>query len=163
MKSLLKKLSRKLCRYGFCIGLLVGMVLPTSAATPTYGHGYLNGVGNLSVYIDYNSGVGYWQTYIDNAVNNWMYTGWSNPIYMNYVTSNYGSNMDFHQVTNAYFAIDAIGPSYVSYYQWGGQSVSPGNAGYNWTEVNINDDYFRQSTFINFMAQQVVSRSVDQL
>ncbi len=70
MKSLLKKLSRKLCRYGFCIGLLVGMVLPTSAATPTYGHGYLNGVGNLSVYIDYNSGVGYWQTYIDNAVNN---------------------------------------------------------------------------------------------
>jgi len=151
---------RGIIKFGICLGLLASMVLPANAATPTYGHGYVNGVGNLTVYLDYSSGVGYWQTYINNAVNNWMYTGWSNPIYMTFVSSNYGSNLDFHQVTNSAFAIDAIGPAFVTYWQTGGQEVWAGNANWNWAEININGDYFSQASFTNFMAQQVVSRYV---
>ena len=73
------------------------------AATPIYGYQYINGVGNVTVWLDYSSGVGYWQSYITNAVNNWMYPGWSNPIYMNFVSSNYGSNMDFYLRNDAFF------------------------------------------------------------
>lgn len=55
-------------------------------------------MGNITIYIDYASGAGYWSTYIRGGANNWMYpgSGMENPIYIKFVESSYGSNMDFY-------------------------------------------------------------------
>lgn len=64
------------------IALSLSPVSSAYASTPTLGHEYQNGVGNIAAWLDYSSGVGYWSSYITDAADNWMYPGWSNPIYV---------------------------------------------------------------------------------
>lgn len=67
---------------------------------PLIGGKLSRGVGNVTIYIDSASGASYWQTYMQAAANNWMYTGWDNPIYIQFVSSNYGSTIDFYCANN---------------------------------------------------------------
>lgn len=129
----------------------------TYAVTPMIGHKYVNGVSNVSVWINYASGVGYWQTYITSGMNNWMYPGWSNPIYMNTVSSNYGSMMDFHMSYNSYYPPGTTIYANTELYQNGGtQVVSPWPVDWNYAEIRINNDTFSLPSFTNAMAQGTV-------
>lgn len=147
---------------GAVVAIAALCLFPTNsafAATPTFGYKYQNGVGNLTAWINYSSGVGYWQTYINGATNNWMYPGWSNPIYINYASSNYGSNLDFHQNYNAYFGDPSI-IAWTQFYNSGGAQISPSSSNWYYAEVHINDDYYRKPSFTNSQAQGTTTHEV---
>ncbi len=137
--------------------LCFALTANTHAVTPMIGHKYVNGVSNVSVWINYASGVGYWSTYITGGINNWMYTGWSNPIYMNVVSSNYGSMMDFHLSYDSYYP-----PTWVVYANTelylnsGSQVFDPWPVNWNYAEIRINNDKFSLSSFSNAAAQGTV-------
>lgn len=123
----------------------------TYAATPTFGHKYVNGVGNIAIWLDYSSGVGYWQSYITNAANNWMYPGWSNPIYTHFVSSNYGSNMDFYLRYNSFWGGSGI-LAETRFYNSGGSRVYPDSSNWSFVNIYINDDSYKLPYITNDMA-----------
>jgi len=128
-------------------------VTNTYAATPTFGHKYQNGVGNVTAWLNYNSGVGYWQSYITNGANNWMYPGWSNPIYITFVSSNYGSNMDFHRNNDAYFGGGMNIYAWTQFYSSNGTQISPTASNWYYTEIHINHDMYSSPNFTNTQAK----------
>ena len=147
---------------GAVVAITALCLFPTSsafAATPTLGKKYQNGVGNLHAWINYGSGVGYWQTFINGATNNWMYTGWANPVYINYVSSNYGSNLDFHQNYNAYFGDPNI-IAWTQFYNSSGSQINPASSNWFYAEVHINDDFYRRPSFTNSQAQGTTTHEV---
>lgn len=122
------------------------------AATPIYGYQNINGVGNVTVWLDYSSGVGYWQSYITNAANNWMYPGWSNPIYMNFVSNNYGSNMDFYLRNDAFWGGSMNVLAETRFFVNGGAQVYPWSSNWNYSEIYINHDVYSLPNVTNDMA-----------
>lgn len=64
------------------------------AYNPLLGGKLINGVGNVCYTV--NGGAANYTWYINDAANNWMYTGWDNPIYMTPVSSTYGSTIDIY-------------------------------------------------------------------
>lgn len=151
----------------FLIALMaVSHILIVSAAdTPTkpYGtHKYYKGVGNVTVYIDYASGAGYWENFIKVGVNNWMYTGHgANPIYMKYVSSNNGSTMDIYTKKNSYWAKKGLGNNILAetlHYDSNSKYFNPKATVKNWvwTEIYINDDNFRKSSFSDEQAKGTI-------
>jgi hypothetical protein len=123
------------------------------ATTPTFGHVYQNGVGNVSAWLNTASGVGYWSTYITGGANNWMYPGWSNPIYINFVSSNYGSTMDFHLNYSSYFLGGYNTLAQTKFFNSSGVEISPTSANWAYAEIHINDDAYRNPGFTNAQAQ----------
>lgn len=122
-----------------------------NAATPTYGHRYSLGVGNVTVWLNYASGVGNWESYIVNAANNWMYPGWDNPIYMNFVSSNNGSMMDFHLNSSSYFQSSSI-IAQTEFYNNGPTGVNQWYSNWDFTEIHINNDQYSSPSFSNDQA-----------
>ncbi len=106
-----------------------------------------------------------WENYITQGVNGWMYTGWNNPIYMNYVSSNVGSNMDFHAAT-----YNSKWPNMPSWYHvyaetnhflGNGTNINTGSQGipvssWYYTEIYINNDEFLLDSFSNAKAQGTI-------
>lgn len=123
------------------------------AATPAFGYKYQNGVGNVTAWLNYASGVGYWQSYITGGANNWMYPGWSNPIYINFVGSNYGSTMDFHRNNDAYFGGTMNIYAWTQFYSSTGVQISPYSSNWYYTEIHINHDMYSSPGFTNAQAQ----------
>lgn len=134
--------------------LAVAPATVANAYTPSFlGHKYVGGsVADVTVWINYNSGVGYWETYINGGINNWMYTGWANDIYMRKVSSNYGSKMDFHQNSDAYFGAGQGVLAQTEFFSSSG-SISPWNSDWTYAEVHINNDMYRRPSFTNEQAQ----------
>lgn len=125
-------------------------------ATPTFGtNRYYNGVGNITVYIDGPSGASYWVNFIKNAANNWMYTGvGANPIYIKFVSSKSGSLMDFYAKKSSYWTAQGTGNGILAetlFYDINNNYFSPITHKKNWvwTEIYINDDNFKKSSFSN--------------
>lgn len=61
-----------------CITILASSLIGVKTANtepPALGGRMINGIGNVTVYIDSGSGATYWQRLIKDAVHNWMYTG----------------------------------------------------------------------------------------
>ena len=150
---------------GAVVAIAALCLFPTSsafAATPLFGYKYQNGVGSINAWINYGSGVGYWQTYINGATNNWMYTGWANPVYINYVSSNYGSNLDFHQNDNAYFMSPpgTVTLAWTRFFNGSGIEIYPWNANWYYAEVHINNDAYRDPGFSNSQAQGTTTHEV---
>ena len=154
-----------------CICLLALLLAIThinvvsAANTPTqpYGkHKYYKGVCNVTVYIDYASGAGYWENFIKVAVNNWMYTGHgANPIYMKYVSSNNGSTMDIYTKKNSYWVSKGLGNSILAetlHYDSNWKYFNPKATVKNWvwTQIYINDDNFRKSSFSDEQAKGTI-------
>jgi hypothetical protein len=141
----------------FSVAILsLGSATSTFAITPTFGHRYQNGVGNVSAWLNTASGVGYWSTYITGGANNWMYPGWSNPIYINFVGSNYGSMMDFHQNNDAYWGGGMTVLAETKFFNSGGGQIGPTSANWAYAEIHINNDTFRSPSFSNAQAQGTV-------
>lgn len=131
-------------------------LFPTTSAfavTPMYGHKYVNGVGSVAVWLDYGSGVGYWSSYITNAANNWMYpgSGMSNPIYMNFVSSNYGSNMDFYLRYNDFWGEPGV-LAETKFYVNGPTQVNQWTTNWNFTNIYINHDSYSLPQITNDQA-----------
>lgn len=136
------------------VGSLVLVLVPAAvanAATPIYGHKYNSGVGNVTVWLNYASGVGNWESYITNAVNNWMYPGWDNPIYINYVSSNVGSRMDFHLNSSSYFSSSSV-IAQTEFYLDGPYAANPWAQNWDFTEIHINNDQYSSPSITNEMA-----------
>lgn len=77
------KIPSKVVMVSVAIGiafLSLASVTSASAATPRFGKKYQGGVANTTVWLNYSSGVGYWESFIVLAANNWKSPGWSNPI-----------------------------------------------------------------------------------
>lgn len=125
-----------------------------NSQTPTFEKNLVNGVGNVSVYLDYNSGIGFWESFIVTAVNNWMYTGWANPIYMNFVSSNVGSTIDVFRQEKSYW--ESSGNygvlAQTKFYRSGGTIINPNNENWKYAEIHINHDEFRKPSFSNDQA-----------
>ena len=159
----------KICKNSFAIFLTIILFASNpyyayadNAPTTYFGSNlkYTNGVGNLTAWINYSSGAGYWESFITAAANNWMYTGWANPIYITFVSSNYGSNMDFHSNDNNYF-INQGAPSgtlaVTRNFLVDDTNVNTSFGGiptqsWYYAEIHINDDTFMLDTFSNAAA-----------
>lgn len=137
------------------LALLVAMgmvLLPATsahAATPTFGYRYQNGVGNVTAWLNYSSGVGNWQYFITNAAQNWMYPGWDNPIYISFTSSNLGSTLDFHQHNDAYFGGGMNVLAWTSFFSSTGGSVDPSYSNWAYAEVHINNDVYSSAGTTN--------------
>lgn len=139
------------------LALCLFPVSSASAVTPMIGHKYINGVGNVPVWVHTADGVGYWQTYINGGVNNWMYTGWSNPIYMTFVSSNYGSMMDFHLSHDSYYPKGDVSYANTELYRADSTQIfNPWPDNWAFAEIRINNDKFTLPSFSNAAAQGTV-------
>lgn len=130
--------------------------------TPVYAnHKLINGVGNVTIYLNYASGIGYWESYISNAVNNWMYTGWANPIYINFVSSNYGSTIDIYRESDSYWPNypDEIAAS-TEMYSSSSTAMNPLNGNWLYCEIHVNHDKLIQNTVSDFEAQFVMTHEM---
>jgi len=150
------RVSRLVLAFFSIVVLCLAPVSRAFAITPTFGHKYQNGVGNVTAWLNYGSGVGYWSTYITGGANNWMYPGWSNPIYINFVSSNYGSTMDFHQNNDAYWGGGMTILAETKMFNSSGGQISPTSANWAYAEIHINNDTFRLPSFTNAQAQGTV-------
>ena len=130
---------------------------------------YSNGVGNITIWLDYSSGVGTWETYINSSANNWMYTGWDNPIYLTFVSSNYGSNMDFHSHNGSWFVTNTGSADVFAltlFFSSSGGSLmgsSGPTASWYYSEIHINDDAFSDDNFPNEGAHELCGMKWDTL
>ena len=126
--------------------------------TPVFGYKLTNGVSNVTVYIDSASGAGYWETYITSSANNWMYTGWDNPIYIQFVSSNYGSTFDIYAKPNTYWTNQGnYGVAAQTIHRSpNATAVSPSHNNWLYADIYINDDAFRSDSFTNTMAHGTV-------
>lgn len=133
--------------------LSLAPVANVSAATPYYGKKFQNGVGNISVWLDYSSGVGYWQSFITLAANNWMYTGvGANPIYINFVGSNNGSNIDFYRRNNSFWSNSGI-LAETRFYLFSGSQIVPTSSNWYYTNIYINHDEYSKPSFTDEQAR----------
>ena len=147
------------------IAIVSSLLSNVYSETRDYGGELQNGVTNICVYLDYDSGVGYWETYIQQAVNNWMHTGWSNPIYMTFVNSSYGSTLDFYAQDNSLFNVpsDYVIFAETRFFASNNNRVYPDvNNAVNWkfAQIHINDDNFRLSEFTSAMAGGTVRHEI---
>lgn len=79
----------------FTLALLFTIgTMTINAYNPLAGGKLSRGVGNVCYTV--NGGARNYITYINQAANNWVYTGWDNPIYMTAVSSNYGTAIDIY-------------------------------------------------------------------
>ncbi|MCD4850244.1 matrixin family metalloprotease [Arthrobacter sp. AK01] len=132
--------------------VMIMIMLPATsahAATPTFGHRYQNGVGNVTAWLNYSSGVGNWEHLIKGAANNWMYPGWSNPIYISFVGSNIGSTMDFHQHNDAYFGGGMNVLAWTSFFSATGGTIYPESSNWTYAEVHINNSVYSLASTSN--------------
>jgi len=131
---------------------MIMVILPATsaqAATPTFGYRYQNGVGNITAWLNYSSGVGDWEHLITGAANNWMYPGWDNPIYVSFVGSNVGSTMDFHQHNDAYFGGGMNTLAHTSFFSATGGAINPASSNWTYAEVHINDSVYSSASVSN--------------
>ncbi len=121
---------------------------------------YQNGVGNVTIYIDSASGATYWETYITKGANNWMYpgSGMSNPIYIKFVSSSYGSNMDFFAKKKTYWDATVRNSILAETQHFDGSDNRIYGAVKDWyyARIYINDDNFRKSSFTDEQAQGTI-------
>lgn len=121
---------------------------------------YQNGLGNVTIYIDSASGANYWETYITKGANNWMYpgSGMSNPIYIKFVSSSYGSNMDFFAKKKIYWDATVRNGILAETQHFDGSDNRIYGAVKDWyyARIYINDDNFCQISFTNEQAQGTI-------
>lgn len=146
----------KSLKYFLSIGIILASVVfgpPASAMTPHFnGHKFQNGVRNLTAWLNYSSGVGYWEWFITSAVNNWMYTGvGANPIYVTYVSSNNGSNLDFHRKNNSFWG-DSTTLAETRFFLRNNQRINPMTSNWFYAEIYINHDTYSNPNFSNDQA-----------
>lgn len=125
--------------YLIIFSIIIFMILAydVSAMTPTFPNEirFSRGVGNTCYWIS-NTASNYGSE-INSAANNWMYTGWDNPIYMTAVSSNYATHMDFYGV-HLGSASDVL--AYTLFFNDYGMEISSqnGNTNYFYTEIWLN-------------------------
>lgn len=136
---------------------LLGLVGKSAfAMTPYFGKKFQNGVGNVAVWLDYGSGVGYWEAFITFATNNWMYTGvGANPIYINFVGSNNGSNIDFYRRGNGFWSVSGV-LAETRFYLISGAQISPTDSNWYYTNIYINHDNFSDPNFSDDQARGTI-------
>ena len=82
----------------------------------------------------------------------------SNPIYIKFVSSNYGSNMDFYSKKKTYWN-SSIRDSILAETQHFDNSenlVKNGERNWYYAKILINDDKFRENSFTNEQAQGTI-------
>lgn len=123
--------------------LILGTSETILAMTPTFPNDarFTRGVDNTCYYID-SSATGYTSA-INSAANNWMYTGWDNPIYMTAVSSNYATHIDFYgKSQNSELGLIWGAYGFTSFWDDNGNAIannaSSPTRNYFYTEVNFN-------------------------
>lgn len=113
------------------------------AMTPTFPNNarFTRGVGNTCYFVD-QSASGYLSS-INAAVQNWMYTGWDNPIYMNVVSSNYATHIDFYgKNQNSELGLIWGAYGFTSFWDANGNAIANNAAApttnYFYTEIKFN-------------------------
>lgn len=154
----MKKIGKKVTIIALVL-LFNSLALPTqvdaAAISPRLGGKYAQGVSNITVWLNYSSGIGFWEDFIVVGVNNWRNPGWSNKIKMTVVSSNAGSNIDFHRQNNSFWPLSGI-LAETRHFQWGSLQVNPRISNWNFTEIHINHDTFRNSNFSNEAARGTI-------
>lgn len=157
---MLKKII-KLCLLAFAsLFICTTNVFASDGEPPLLPGKYQNGVGNVTIYIDSASGANYWETYISGGANNWMYPGssMSNPIYIKFVSSNYGSNMDFYAKKKTFWDATVRNTILAQTIHYDGSDNEIYGAKKDWyyAKIYINDDNFRKDSFSNSQAQGTI-------
>lgn len=146
--------------YSIILFILSTNILADNSETPLFTGSYQNGAGNITIYIDDDSGASYWEAYIKTGANNWMYPGseMSNAIYIKFVSSNYGSNMDFYSKTKTYWSASIRDRVLAETLHFDSSENQVQNHDKNWyyAKILINDDNFKKSSFSNENAQGTI-------
>ncbi len=146
MNSLKKKVINSLCLLIF-FNLFISNI-SASTPTPVFGGKYSRGVSRVSAYIHTDSKSQYWTSFITTASNNWMYTGWDNPIYVVYASSNVGTMMDIYAKNDSFWPISGV-LGETRHYTSTGVRMSPVNGNWYYADIFINDYEFRKTSFTN--------------
>lgn len=98
--------------------------------------------GVKKMYYTINGTATNYSTGIKAAANNWVWTGYDNPVYLNLVTSTYATDLDFYAT---YKNNNEIGVTY--FYNSAGRDVSPIYSNWYFAEVYMNTKYGSASYF----------------
>lgn len=149
---------------GWTTVLLLGATVNISAATnvyypptPTYTYQLNGGMGNIKVYLDYASGVGAWEPYITQAAHDWMYTGWGNPIYITFVSSNSASQIDVHADDGSHWEGVGGGVFASTTLRKNGNEVDGDVENWNYADIYLNDPVLRSDDVSNFNCQGTIT------
>lgn len=110
---------------------------------PVVGSTLERGVGNVTYTV--SSGSSAFTSIINDAANNWVYTGWANPINMTAVSSSVGSTIDIYAYTNSTDGMYA----YTTFWIRGSKQLTINEISYTqwfYNEVNINKGTSTSST-----------------
>ncbi len=130
------------------------------AATSSYPNDakFTRGVGNTCFWI--SSSASSYASNIRKASNNWMYTGWGNPIYMTEVSSNYATHMDIYAKSSSQDStLNKNTAAYVSFWDSNAKLVSARgyvpSRNYFYTEITINKNNFPSSYRTSIMIHEM--------
>ena len=162
----LRKITAVLTGIKLIISTIVTNVSADNTATYPFNsnYKYSGGVSNITVYLNYSSGVAAWENYITQGVTGWMYTGWNNPIYMNYVSSNVGSKMDFHSNDATWFSNNtgySTALACTFHFLGNGTNINTGPNGvpvssWYYSEIHINTTELAKDDYSNDSAQGTI-------
>lgn len=150
----MKKIYKRLIVFLICFISSITMIHAASdTPTPVYKKKLMYGVDRVTIYIDDKGSprASYWEILIENAVNNWMYTGYgANPFYGIFVDSNVGSNIDIYAKERSFFGEFAyIVLSEVAWLDINEKSIHPDYNDWYSTTIYLNDAYLREDEISN--------------
>lgn len=135
------KIKKLLIKLLAAIIAAVSTNVPAYAVTrsPVYGYNYKfsRGVGNTCYYI--SSSASAYTSWINNAASLWEYNGYSNPIYMQAVSSDYATHMDFYAKTISEDSnLNSNINAYTTVYDANGNQISFTSSAWFYANIVIN-------------------------
>ena len=99
----------------------------------------INGPRNITYTV--NGGASPYTPNINPAANNWMYTGYDNPIYMTAVSSTTGSTVDIYSYNDSVSSTIA----YTIFFNKNNQQQNP-SSNYWWNKIFLNNKYINDTS-----------------
>ena len=163
----MKSISKLITGFTIMVAMIIFSSAGANAATATqvFGHKYTRGISRVTIYIDSSTypRASYWEPRITEAVENWRYTDYGgNQFDRVYVSSNVGSQMDFHAKYKSFWGEDGSSILAETYHHRDDTSgrVDPERVDYDFAIIYINDDYYRQSSFSNTHATATLAHEM---
>jgi len=157
--EVINKIIRVILPMSLCAVLMICSSLCIYASnTPAYGGKITRGVSNVTIYLDYNSGMANWENYVVKAADNWVDpgSGMTNPIKITFVSSNSASTMDFYSKSSSFWSSSGSTTVLAETRMFSkGTRIYPSASStttWNYAEIYINDTNFRLSSFSNEQA-----------
>ena len=125
--------------------ILIGNITNAYAATaPAWINGkYTRSVSRISWWMSYDNNGGWYEYQIANAISNWQYPGWSNPLHFVESDSNAGTMMDIYSKPSSFWSTN-VPMAETRHYDGNGNWMHPNSnrklsGNYVFTRIYLND------------------------